>query len=540
VRRSAWSWLAISLLALAASATSLANGFAFDDLPIIARDTRIHTLDAPWRFFAQPYWGPPARPALYRPLTSLVFALQWRLGGGAPWPFHAVNVCLYLLVALAVYRLARRVLSPGPAWWAAAFFAVHPVHVEAVGNAVGQSELWAALLVALATIRYLALRRRGRIGGRDILYVAALYLAACCFKEHAIVLPAMLVAAELVVEPGSVGHFWRRPDLYRLYAALSLTGAGFWAVHALVIGQVAGDYPNPAFHGAGAADRFLTMLAVVPRWCVLLLAPVHLQVDYMPGEIPRAHELGALQVVGLGLLLAAAAVMIRCRHHGAPAFGIAWTGIALLPVSNVLVPSGVLLAERTLFLPSVGAMLVLGSVIEAAGTRRWSAARGPAAIVGAALLVAGAWRSAVRQGVWRDPRSFENQLLIDAPRSYRAHWLRGVRLLRDRDVAGADAAFDTAVTLFPDDPALLVQVADRYRASGRCGEAVPLYRRSLALDARNPALRRRVAECLVLLGRGAEARAEIQAAVSARAPGGRRDARWLDSLLGNSPADSAR
>src|SRR4051812_38798472 len=90
-----WAAPAICFLAIAASLTSLRNGFAFDDLPIIAQDGRLHRLDQPSRFFTQPYWAPPSRPALYRPLTSLAFALEWRLGSGAAWPYHVVNVVLY-------------------------------------------------------------------------------------------------------------------------------------------------------------------------------------------------------------------------------------------------------------------------------------------------------------------------------------------------------------------------------------------------------------------------------------------------------------
>ena len=113
----AWAPLTIALLAAAASATSLPNRFALDDRPIIAHDSRIHRLDAPWRFFTQTYWPLPLRGTLYRPLASLAFAVEWRVGGGAPWPYHAVNVLLYVGICLLEWstwgrlRMMRRVDS---------------------------------------------------------------------------------------------------------------------------------------------------------------------------------------------------------------------------------------------------------------------------------------------------------------------------------------------------------------------------------------------------------------------------------------------
>jgi len=48
--------LAVALLALAASATSLRNGFTYDDRWIILENGRVHELRAPWRYFEESYW----------------------------------------------------------------------------------------------------------------------------------------------------------------------------------------------------------------------------------------------------------------------------------------------------------------------------------------------------------------------------------------------------------------------------------------------------------------------------------------------------
>ena len=85
------------------------------------------------------------------------------------------------------------------AWVAAALFAVHPVHVEAVANGVGQAELWAALCILGAMGLYLRDRREGMLRRETGFMIVALFLGGIFIKEHVIVLPALLVAAELLL-----------------------------------------------------------------------------------------------------------------------------------------------------------------------------------------------------------------------------------------------------------------------------------------------------------------------------------------------------
>ena len=145
--------LTVALFALGAAASSLGNGFALDDLPLVQQNPRVRQLAPPWTYLAQTYWPPGRGPALYRPLTVAGFAVQWSLGRGAPLAFHLTNMMLYLLVALLVLAVARRLLPLPAAFGTALLFAVQPVHAEAVGSVVGQAELWAALFSLVAVDR---------------------------------------------------------------------------------------------------------------------------------------------------------------------------------------------------------------------------------------------------------------------------------------------------------------------------------------------------------------------------------------------------
>src|SRR5687767_929992 len=102
-RRSWWvAAFVVAALALAASANSLANGYAYDDNYLILRAPRTHTLAGWWRDFARTYWPHEWGGDGYRPLSVIAFRLEWALGDGKPLAFHAMNVALHTVTSVLV------------------------------------------------------------------------------------------------------------------------------------------------------------------------------------------------------------------------------------------------------------------------------------------------------------------------------------------------------------------------------------------------------------------------------------------------------
>src|SRR3954468_13557012 len=92
-------WLLFGAIALAAFivyANSIRNGFAYDDVWIVDKNTRVHQLRDLGSIWLTPYWPTFGKElGLYRPFTIFLFALEWAAGRGAPWFFHASNVALH-------------------------------------------------------------------------------------------------------------------------------------------------------------------------------------------------------------------------------------------------------------------------------------------------------------------------------------------------------------------------------------------------------------------------------------------------------------
>ena len=432
-------WISAAL-AITLFAVSVTFGFAYDDVHIIQNRPLLHSLGNWQEILTAPWWID----ALYRPLTMLTFAMDWAVGGGAPWVFHLVNVLLHAAVTYGVWLLARPA-GVVTALVAAGLFAVHPVHVEAVANIVGRAELLATL-AALGAV--LAVRWNGSVARLATLGFLIVGLAA---KETAFAIPGLLLitiwlSARVVGLPFGT-HVRRHAGLVAI--AVLLTGTWI-AMRAGILGDVAGDHPAPGLEGLGLGARVIGMSPVIVQWVRLLVWPAALSVDYSPDHFSVATGMTLAGLAGFAVLAAATWWGWRERARDPwITYGLLWMGGTLLVISNVLVPSGVLLAERSLYLPSVGAMLVLGRLAERALAAVPAArVRTVWAVIGVVVAL-GAARSALRVPAWRDTNTTLTQLLTDAPRSFRAWWVAGISVWMDGDPVLGEDHFRNAIHVYP-------------------------------------------------------------------------------------------
>lgn len=517
--------LAIVLLAIAVSVTSLGNLYAYDDGYIVAENERIRSLANIPGLFADSYWGKDSPAGGYRPLTLSLFTLEWVIGGARPIAMHLANVLFYAALCWMVFAVARRVMPLAAAWIAAALFAVHPVHVESVANVVGQAEVVAALACVAGVWIYLRERDAGRMRWPATLGIVGCFIAAVLTKENGAVFPTLLLAAELTVVRD------RRPIAQRFVTArplvllLVLVGVLYVWVRSRVLGDLAGMPPHVAYVGLHLtnAHRVLTMIGMAKEWARLLLWPARLAAEYSPPMTPFAIGLSAEQLPGFAALVITLGTLWLSIRRGWNdlAFGISWTILAILPVSGFLVATGFILAERTMMLPSVGAMYAVAAI----GRRLWAAVpddqraqprlRALAAGALAVVVALGFTKSALRQMVWRDNDVLFPTTLRDAPNSYRAHQIMGGWLFARGFKGEGEKEMWTAIRLFPYDPIPPFLMAEEYRKKGACERAVPLYKWSLATtDTAAGFVLGPYTRCLLQLGQLDEAHAQAMRGVA--------------------------
>lgn len=510
--------LLVVLLAVVVAAPSLRNGFAYDDVFAIALDTRIHELSA-WRSWVTgPYWTS-SSDSLYRPLTTALFGLQWALGDGAPWLFHAVNLLLHAAVTAAVLWLASRLLAPWAALVAAAVFAVHPVHVEAVANVVGQSELLAGLMLVAGTALYLEARQRGPLERRHVLLLGLLYLLGILAKEHAFVLPALWLGCEGTVLRRTAP--WRQVlrgvwPAYALAAALAAFALGMrWAV----LGELGGTPVHRTLVGLDAVARNLVMLSVFPEILRVLVWPLRLHADYSPMHVVVSTTPSLVQLPGLLLVLATLVFLVwTWRQRPTAAFAVLLLLLPWLPTSNIAFGSGVLLAERALYTPSVGLVLGIGLIGEA--LRRHvpgsAAARVAGMLLLAVVLVAGTVRSMRRTPVWASSESVFRSLITEQPLSFKAHLAWGGYLAERGELDAAIREWRMAARIEPGYHLAYQMMGEYLMKAGRCDAAIAPLREAVRFGGEAPRPRAMLVLCLVETGQLDAAREAVRAAIDWR------------------------
>jgi hypothetical protein len=433
-----------------------------DDRAVIALNPAAHSVGAALRAFDQPYWPPPGEAGLYRPLTILSFAVDWTVSRGSAAWMHMENALWHGLACLLVVLVLLPWLPLAGAAAGGLIFAVHPVHVEGVANIVSRSEL---LVAAGMLAAVLAARRR-----RWVVSLLCILLAMFS-KERGAVAGALILLDD-----------WLRPperERYPLafYGCIAAVTVGYFAVWLRVGHAAASDMAAP-FIGAGTVGRLAMALPALWRAATLLFVPGDLSADYGPQVIAYRTVLSVVAFLGALVVAGIVAIGIGARRR-APALSFAAyaTAVAALPTSNLLFPSGIVLAERDLYLPVLLPAALFGAGV-AWAMGRWERLR--VVLVTALVLAILASRTLLRLPAWSDNRMFLLTLVTEHPESYRGQQSAGAVLAGMGDTAAARAAYARAESLFSGDPHFNAAYAFFLIGRGDTASAAALARRARA------------------------------------------------------------
>lgn len=493
--------LICALAAALVYAGALGNRFALDDGPIVERNPAAHDVSAAVDAFGQPYWPSEHQAGQWRPLVILSFAADWSLSGGSPAWLHAGNALWHAAATALLVPVLTAYVPVTAALAGGLVFAVHPVHVEAVANLAGRAELMTCFFL-LAAILLARTVRRGRAAGCrtwsvELLMLAAVGLALLS-KEHAAVALALLVlddAATRRVIPA--GLPWRD------YAAVAAVTASWLVIRRHVEGGLSFQAVAPTFFHLGGWGRIATMLPVVFVMLRLLVWPFDLSPDYHPRVVERLETFNVTGVAGLLVLLALVALAFATwRSKRAVSAGLFIIGIAWLPTANLLFPTGIVIAERTLYLASVGVAL-----IAAAGAEAFAIHQGerPAILASVLACVPLALTTVTAVPAWKDNRALVMTALDHHPESYRVH-TSAARVYRRMGLPeAAMREYLVADELYPLDHYLLAEIGALALDDNDPTLALAYLRRADGLDTNNTLTQQLFAHALLRLDSAAAA-----------------------------------
>ncbi len=507
----------VALAAFAVFSGALANGFVYDDVVLVLENPWVRSAGGVLEGFGRPLFGfhesstaEDARSGYYRPLVHALFYVQRWVFGPVPWAHHLLLVLAHVVASVLVLGLLRAVLgrgreaSDGAGAWAALggalLFALHPVHTEAVAWVSG----WMDVGTALAVLVAVRLWGPAPASSGRALAAAGVWLCGLLIKETAIVLPVLLWAAERA-SGGDVGGVRARVRRYGLLA-LALLPYAVLRLRALGLALPSGG------RAAEGTFRGLDVLALMAELGGKLFWPVPLTVVPPSGPVTSPWEprvwVGAVLVLALVGLLALA---LR-RKHAALLAGVIWLGVPLLPAFYLQLRGVEAYAERYLYLPSVGFVLLVGLALRGV-LERWP---GQARAVGLAFggtLAAAALLTGVAVRVWEDDLTLWEHTLREVPDRPLVHASLGNALLKARRVEEAVPHLEVAAAALPEAFRVQSDLAVAYAQTGRLDEAVRVLERAVRLRPDFPVVWHNLGLALRRLERLDEAEAHFRQAL---------------------------
>ena len=428
----------------------------------------------------QPYHTPDFPNALHfwirgvRPLLMFSYWINYRFSQ-APFGFHAVNILIHLLNSFLVFFIVRKLArreSPDwiPAAFAAAVFLLHPIQTEAVSYIAGRSECLSVFffLAAFAVFLY---RRASEVSWPTSIAVLLLFGAAALTKEHTLVLPALLLLTDYYWNPGFSFSGMRRN--WRLYVPIALAAAGGLVYVAKVLTQAA----TAGFGLTGLTwyQYFFTECRAFFVYLRLLVFPGGQNLDW---EYPISRNIldhGAIFVLAAILALAGAAIYFR-RRHPLASYGFLVYLLLMAPTSS-FVPIKDPVAERRLYLPMIGILLV---AIAALARMRVDRRKLAAALCGiVAVLAIATYR---RNEVWASDVAIWEDAARKSPGKQRVHFQLAHTYYTDGRCADAIAQYAEAARLEQPDYGLLVDWGLAYDCTNEPDLAVAKLREAAALE----------------------------------------------------------
>jgi tetratricopeptide (TPR) repeat protein len=203
-----------------------------------------------------------------------------------------------------------------------------------------------------------------------------------------------------------------------------------------------------------------------------------------------------------------AILLVVCKFARAPglrSLGALWMLIAFSLVANVAAPIGTIMAERLLYLPSVGFCLLVAALMEGV----WGLGRRRLFVLACTVLVAVLLgRTWARNADWRDAETLFRAAIAAYPHSAKAHQGLGEAMMKRGDWLGALDEFGRAAAIYP-------QYAAAHYNSGLCYWWLRQYENAIAAYERAVAIRPGYARAWMNMGAAHHALGALAAAAAA-------------------------
>jgi protein O-mannosyl-transferase len=412
-----WIWLTMGFILLTTFAIyfkviKFDFLFTWDDNVYIRENNAIKDLQ--WEniklFFTGFYSGN------YQPVTILMYAIEYKLAGYSASLYHFNNILLHIVNTYLVFVLIRKI-SPESvivALTTAAFFAVHPMHVESVAWVAERKDVLYSFFFLLSLIVYSNYLRTSKL---ILLILSGIFFTLSCLsKSAAVILPLLLLLFDYY---SGRKYSWK----------MIVEKVPFFAI-SLIFGIVAMNSQNEAIQDVVSEVSLINRLSVISHsflsYIFKAFIPVNLSAVYpyppeYGGTLPITYYLSLLF---LGFLLFF--VWISRKWSKDIVFGFLFFVITIFLVLQFVAVGGATMADRYTYIPYIGLFFITGKLVEylsdSAHFKKILAALIFAFIIFSSI-------SNIRTKIWANDEILFNDVIKKYPNCIIAHFNRGIYCL---------------------------------------------------------------------------------------------------------------
>jgi protein O-mannosyl-transferase len=368
-KKASWLWvyLTIAMAVFVLYGNTLSNGYVLDDFSVIKENNIVNQgTKNLGQIFKTSYRAGylNVNDGLYRPLSLVMFAVEWSMSPDNPRLGHFINLVIYILCGIILFKMLQRLLPHLHHFiilGTVLLFIAHPIHTEVVGNVKSRDELLCFLFSFLSihfVLKYIdESKSYFLVLGSFSLFVA--FLA----KESAILtLPILFVMI----------WFFKKEAMAKIIGIATSVLVPFiiyMLIRKSVLDSFAGIQSvtlidNPIGAQTNLGLKLMGSMQVLGEYMQLFVFPHPLIFDYSYNSFPLENGINLPIIIGILTVLAMiAAIFITYKKHPIISFSILFIFTGLSLYTNLFFTIGAAKAERFTFLASVGFCIFLAYLI---------------------------------------------------------------------------------------------------------------------------------------------------------------------------------